>query len=305
MSQSAIQALFSKVNFILRFFMDPCDAPFTVYANSLFPASMKLLMNYFGIDTVGISTQRLRDSFRVPQYASRRKSRKGFKSGKPGWWQNLENIFGFDPNEQVGHATGAWNEPQSIHRNSLTGLLWIVEGLAERVSYFIWLLSMLTDFLFDWTHMVEKSIYCQEQQATVLLAKGADQNLTPIFGWVGLLMPTIQKVRGSVSWNISSGIFAAHHGVCMASCFAHNNDPTHTFTGYLRVNVHQVGQDPVVYMAGVDLPPGANTQLTVECPLERNSTFSVEHAAAGGNVEFNSPLIYVHAERDGRVPMNY
>lgn len=287
-----------KINTILDFWVDPCDAPLTAWVETVTPAALEMLAEYFAFDPNEIVVQSFKSSFRYAQPKSGRKGRRGSKSNKSKWRKRLGQLVNFDGNEMTGKQLSGW---QKLPRKKLTAratTLFIVEGALERVSYWLWVISLVTDFLYSWAGLMMKTEYCQALKDAVLQAHGIDQPLTGIFGWVGLVMPTIDKIRGEVTWNVSTGgnNFNIGQGIVSAGLYTGGSFPG--VDCGLRVTVHKPGYLDRVYEESTSLAINSQGEISVAFQVPPGWQFTVEHRVAVGLVTFTEPTIHFHSKHE-------
>jgi len=285
-----------KINTILDFWADPCDAPLTVWVQTVTPAALEMLANYFAFDQNEIVIQKFKSSFRYARPKSTRKGRGGSKSNKPKWRKRLGELINFDGNELSGKKLWGWQKLPAKKLTWRATTLFIVEGVAERVSYWLWVADLVTEFLYAWAGLMMKTEYCQALQDAVLLAHGIDQPITGLFGWVGLVMPDIDKIRGPVTWNVSTGSnnFNIGQGIVSAGLYTGSSFAA-TDIG-LRVTVHKGGYLNRVYESSTSLGKDAEGEISIAFQVPPGWQFTVEHSVGSGLVTFTEPTIEFHSK---------
>ena len=115
-----------KINYVTKFWFNPCSAPFYVYVETALPALLELLISYNTFGTSDIS----RNSLGRSQV---RWTRRLFS----GWRR-------YAPYRKIGG----------------TGFLFRADGVVQRLLWW-WLVADLTvDFLYNWTSLVNRTEWC-------------------------------------------------------------------------------------------------------------------------------------------------
>lgn len=203
--RSLLTKIVNGVNCILDFFMDPCDAPFTVYVETLFPAVMDLLVDLYAFDVEEYQQQKPFSEISPKAEKSKSKIGRGKKGGGKKKWSKIFEALSGDPGELLGkkrarHFGGS--------RRILTGgtsHLWIIGGVVQRAAFWVWIVCRSGEFFYDWWNGIVAKGYCTERGTGVLLAYEGVDTTHALFGWAPVFIPTILKQRGDVAWNVSSG----------------------------------------------------------------------------------------------------
>ncbi len=206
-----------RLPFIWRQFMDPCDAPITIWVEAFWPAFVNALLSWFAVDASQILMAYIRPGV-GRWYTVGYRHVGGGKRGsrKPGgkWW---EKISGWDPNEVIAKEIGGWQELKGFELLPGEVEFWLVEEVIEKEFFWWMVLDLSTTFLYEWTSGVAKSKYCQARDDAVLLAEGGSYPLQGIFGWdeVGAMSPT--KMRNiaffdgfGVMQTVASGVVSVY-----------------------------------------------------------------------------------------------
>lgn len=288
---------FDKINFLVDFFIDPCDAPITVYVESLKPALLDFLISYYQADLTNININLFRWSFRIPKPKGGRKGRHGNKSNKPKGPGFLRGILTFDIDQFISSKIALFQRLPKQKATFGIATLWAIEGVIERINFWLFIFEIALDFFFAWSSLIKKSVYCQAQGDNVLLAEGGAQTLTGVFGWVGLLMPNIRKIRGHITWNFASGgYFGATGHVMIKSDVTANDEFFHAHGCGLRVTIHNFNGHSHTVSRSIDLEPLASGSLTVGANLVYGDTFVVEHSVASGVATFSNNMVEAHGK---------
>lgn len=169
-----IPGFFGKVQAIVRFFENPCDAPWFVYMETLNAplGHMALGLLSFGMDDI------------VRGYARPKGLNRGNKRDKKG---GRGKGRGGIP--EVGEMISEWlpAADQMKNRQVTDGVkhLWVLDGVIQRGLWWWFAADLLTDGLFIWTSLINKSEYCSLDRSRGAAGYGPDAGSAhPISGWV-------------------------------------------------------------------------------------------------------------------------
>lgn len=198
-----------KINYVIDFVADMCDAPFTVYVETFFPALLELILSYYALDLMQILTsfarpaKALARSRRGPHGAGQRKrGRPKTRSGRWARWLT------YDPYDDLGRRLGGLTDLPGREVSGGVIHFWQLFDILQRIAYWYFVLELTTQFFYKWFSGVNKSFYCQRQRNAWLAAHGDDQTRTGLLNPWPTLCPTIDKIRGPISWNIVAGTYA-------------------------------------------------------------------------------------------------
>lgn len=288
---------FDKINFIISYLCDPCDAPITVYATTFRPALLDFLVAYFQPDLSNIFVNLFRWSYVGRSIRTKRKGRHGRKSNNPKGPSVIGSILEFDIDEFLASKLSLFSKLEKTRATFGIATMWIVEGLVERLNFWLFMFEIILDLFYSWSSLMKKTVYCQAQGMNVLLAYGGPQELTGVFGWVGLLMPDIQKQRGAFGWNQASGSYYGHTGHLMVKTHIKGVDigPQDIKCG-LRIIVSSLDGGHKTVAAYSTVKPGTESDITVGANIKHGDRFTVEHAVEAGAAVFSDNFISGHGE---------
>lgn len=152
--------IIDKVNAVLKYFENPCDAPWTIYFETALPALGEAIITVlsFGFDDV------VRGALRPGGLRSGRHFR-GRKGGG-----GLGRAI-----PEVGEMLGAMlpGAKAAKQRSVTQGVknLWLLDGVIQRALWY-WLVADVTaTFAFEWTSAINESRFCQAQGVGAALSK--------------------------------------------------------------------------------------------------------------------------------------
>lgn len=233
--------LIDKVNFIIDFIQDPCEAPWQVYVETALPALGDLILVWFdfGLDDV------IRGYFRPAGLRSfghwRGRKRLPKNRRKPSLVRSLKELLEDDLGNIIGkHLPGA-NIVKARKVSSLERTLWIIDTQIQRVLFYWMVIDVTTDFFYSWTSTLIKTEYCQNQYNYALYGEADQYALTPGGQAAISGLFTEKKRRGNLSYRAD---LQAWHlpgpGVIVASA---EQVRTQTFPGHGHLEIRRL-DDP-------------------------------------------------------------
>lgn len=183
-----------KVNAVVKFWQNPCDAKLIVYAETaLVPAGgLLLLFLSAGMDDV------IRGYARPKGISKRWKRRRG-KKGKL-------RFFGIpDLGNWVGTQLAGAEIAKGRHISQGVKNLWIVDGVLQRGLWYWLIIDGLSDFLYEWSTALNKTEFCQDAGRQRMVALGTGGGLIAILDWQALLCPFVESITPPLTWNVSTG----------------------------------------------------------------------------------------------------
>ena len=163
-----LQKKITRVQSVVKFFEDPCQAPWSVYFELALTPAGKVVIELlaFGFDDV------VRGYFR-PRGIYRR-TRGGRLARKFGKFLGIPEI-----GEMIGsHLPGAHTIKGRVVSNGVR-FMWLVDGVLQRAMFWWMIADLLTDFLYEWTSAIAKTEYCRRQSLSGAIACDAQPNTIP------------------------------------------------------------------------------------------------------------------------------
>jgi hypothetical protein len=266
--------IFTKINFIIQFWLDPCDAPWTAYAETALPAALEALATYFALDWKQIFTSYVRPAKAMGMARRRQKGGSNNKRGRPGQRGRNRGMRPYDPNDTLGKSMpGA----ERLRGRKITGALihlWIIEGLIERLLFWIFFVELVAQFLYRWASLMFESRFCQALDDAVLLKEGGTYTEGAGSDWQILVVDTVRKVRGNITHNL--GVVTPGDGISgtlMASCtFTHQPDWPNA-VAHFRIIDLTLG---VVLTSSEGPGEGLSSDAALKVPANSNHTYAAQ-----------------------------
>ena len=190
-----------RIDFVIEFLIDGCDAPITVWMTKFWPAFQQLVLEWYAIDIKNIFVAFLRPGLFAIEGRSGRHwggGRKG-KRGKQGGW--VTKAITFDPSEWLGKHIAGGEEFRARALPPGATWMWILEGTIERFLFYCMVLDLVTEFAYRWSSSMVETKYCSAAQDASFLGEIKDQLLLGIFGWTPVGMLTVRKMRNISFFN--------------------------------------------------------------------------------------------------------
>lgn len=149
----------NKVNAVIKYFENPCDAPWTIYFETALPALGEAVFTLLEFDFADV----VRGALRPKGLRSGRHTRRGRRGG------GLSKAI-----PEIGEMLGAMvpGSKAARERKVTQGVknLWLLDGVIQRVLWY-WLVADVTaTFAFNWTSAIQESRFCSAQGVGAALA---------------------------------------------------------------------------------------------------------------------------------------
>ena len=163
---------FDKVNYVIDAWSRPCDAPWYIYVETLWPAALKAFITLatFGWDDVA------RGYFRPRGLQGPRRSGKGRRRGR-----------GLRGPPELGDALGrslpGADEVKGEKWSNLSKTLWRIDSQVQ-LGLFAWLVADVTnDFAYNFTSVLYQTVWCQASTLGRFSVRSGDWRVTPGFSY--------------------------------------------------------------------------------------------------------------------------
>jgi hypothetical protein len=152
----------NKWNRVVDFAANPCDAPLAVYFQSFRPAAGKALITLltFGLDDVARGYFRPKGVYPRGCLGRRKRGR--------------TSVYLPELGEEIGKRLPAADAVKSRSFGTIEKNLWLLDGVSQRVLFWIMVADIVTDFTYDWASGIYKAGYCE----TADQAQQQSQNTT-------------------------------------------------------------------------------------------------------------------------------
>lgn len=245
-----------KVNGIISFVQNPCDAPWVVYAELALPAAGEVILELldFGFDDV------VRGALRPRGTRSFGHTRRGGKGG--GASKGLPEL-----GELIGANIPGTDAARGRAVSDGVKRLWVLDGIIQRGLWY-WLVAELTlDFFYNWTSALQTSRYCIAAQGNAAYAESIP---TAGFGGIGVWTAIASPIQ-----IYKRGTAEALSGVC--------TNAGKPFSSGASLN----GQNPTIFDVTIFVRKVVNGHVTEVSPSKtasagEESEFIISDAAGPG-----------------------
>jgi len=163
-----------KVNYVIDYIENPCDAPFLVYVETLLPAALELFVTLEEYDPKQI----IRNFSRPRGLRSGRHGRLGRANGKRG--------FGIpDINDEIADF---FKESADFEKRTISNgvkHLYQVLDILEKGLFYILLADLTTQFAYKFTSLIRRTEYCTGKHRSAGNWTKANATAIPLLAWQG------------------------------------------------------------------------------------------------------------------------
>lgn len=262
-----------RVNYIVDFVEDPCQAPWTVYVRCAVPPLGRVALILLDIDIWDIFRAYFRPAG-LRSWSHARLIRKGKRF--------LPDIP--DINEMIGrHLPGA-----KILRgrmfSQLQRYLWIIDGVVQRALWWWLVIDLVTGYLYSWGSLVNESWYCRLGDKSGVLAEGDGGGFPAISGPVAVSIPDVTKQRGVIDWSYSTLLCQAVPAAMHAGITIENTGAVpHHFDLWLCEGASV--DTAIAHERSAEIPPGGQAQVVITQGITQAGTYSLLGAPTAGFAE--------------------
>lgn len=195
------RGIFERVNFIVTMWNNPCDVPWVLYVETLWPAALEAFITLVDFSIADLA----RNIFRPAGLA-------GVRGGRHGRGKQMKFT------RRIQRKFGPLRALQDRRIGSALKVLWIIDTRLQQVLWYFLLADVASEFLYRWT----SGIYCTDASDQIScpaagLAFTDDQVHLGISGWDSQVWREVKYERGGISfsgpvmsvvdghWHIASG----------------------------------------------------------------------------------------------------
>jgi len=155
----------NQANAIIKYFENPCDAPWAIYFETALPAlgSAILVLLDFGFDDV------VRGALRPRGLRKNRHMRRGRRGRRGG--AGIPEI-----GELIGAALPGAKTAKGRFVTQGVKNLWLVDGVIQRILWWWLVADVSINFFYNWTSAIQESEFCSAQGVGAALYKSQDDD---------------------------------------------------------------------------------------------------------------------------------
>lgn len=283
-----------KVNYIVDFWIDPCNAPVIVYIELAAAPAGHALLAWFAFDVEDVLRGYLRPSAALGSNtrgrrgkAKRPRTRIGRAWGRIG--VRIRKVPG------LGDDLGNWigkNLPgaQAVKGRAISQgerFLWIIDDLAQRALLALLIADILIDFMYEWATLVAESEYCKRERQDSLYATGPG---TPT-GFLVQCFPADSPVTvwqaGAVGWNGNVGTCGPGQHALVSAMGLQSAAPV-PVEHWQRFTIQDDAGFRIEESSHQTIQPGASAESVGTVHLTGSGSVVISHCAIGGGVNGTS-----------------
>lgn len=188
-----------RLNYISSFFFDPCDAPLSLYVETMLPALLEAAILWYSPVPDEIFTAWARPSRALGRMRSGRKGTGGSKAGRWGKNSKVMKVINFDTNEFIGKRLPGAELLGEATLFRGTAFLWRIFGFLQLLGL-MWLVwEVVSGFFAKWFSLLYETEYCQATTTAVLDSYGTGHLISNVVENNGFLALSVQKQRGPIA----------------------------------------------------------------------------------------------------------
>jgi len=262
---------FDKVNYVIKAWARPCEAPWYIYIETLKPALLTAFITLitFGWDDVA------RGYFR-PRGLGRRTGKRGKGRGgrRTGGLPELGDL--------VGKNLPGADEIKDQKWSNLGKTLWRIDSLVQ-LGLFFWLVAEVTeDLAFNWTSVLYETVWCQASTLGRFSYRRDDFLTVPGNRWWAVSFDIKDYEFPMPNWTVTHGSSGGSGAIVGAAMSIKPRFPDDEAT-HLSIRISE--QDTLKVFAETgpgETKPGGLMDIPVSGSVPRNTSFIVEvfHDAA-------------------------
>lgn len=188
-----------RLNYISNFFFDPCDAPLSIYAETMLPALLEAAILWYSPVPEEIFTAWARPTKAMGRLRSGKKGARGSKAGKWGKNSKIFRAINFDTNEFIGKRLPGAEKLGEASLRFGAFHLWRIFSFLQFFGL-VWLVwEVISGFWAKWFSLLYETEYCQATTTAILDSYSTGYSISNIVSDNGFLALSVQKQRGPIS----------------------------------------------------------------------------------------------------------
>lgn len=254
-----------RVNFIIRYVANPCDAPFVVYVETMWPAALEAAITAvdFGIADIARCVFRPWALLKTQGGRSRKRKRPKF----------IRRLMRLVPVLKIV-------QDRKIGRN--LRWMWIIDTKLQQVLLWFLIIDVVSEFLYRWTSNLYCTADCMMKDApgAALAWSDGDVHLA-LSGWTPMVWKVLKYKRGNCNINLGGANLglAKWQITCGTTCWALSG-------GLLKVSMRMVspGNPGILDQDGpVEVTTTDPQDLVCSAFIEGDFSVLVQVRSEGGN----------------------
>jgi hypothetical protein len=254
-----------KVNAIIDFWSNPCDAPWTVYIETLYPAAGRFFLAIIDTSLLDIAREYLRPRAGLTRGNQRKKGRRR-------GWRGLPRVDG----QMIGRLIPGAQTLAGMEYGANTKFLWQIDGIIQRGLWYVVLIDATTDGFYWWAQGIKEIGFCKPINRPFAFAY-TDRPFAIAFAGLWFIAGVFTKRWGPPEVDISfSNVHTPGAGYrCHAFCSFHN---PHNFFADLRLRWRGA---PSGTWGKVVIPPKTTAYVETTALTPRGGSLGLESRLTG------------------------
>lgn len=247
-----------KVNTVVKFTQNPCNAPWTVYFESALISAGKqiIVLLSFGLDDI------IRGYFRPRGVYQARRS----PFGRRGKSRPRRGSIVPEIGEMIGKRLPGAERARGRSVTQGVKNIWIIDGVLQRLLWYWLVVDVTVDFFYTWATLVQESSFCQTADQGRALRTGVSSPMLGLAGWQGVLAPTAVYTEGPIITAIGSyQLLQGTWEVTVAATF--NNASDATMQVALTLSRSPVNPEPFASSGTVAVAPHSTQGLVAHATI--------------------------------------
>lgn len=280
-----------KINYIVDFWIDPCNAPLLLYLELALPPAGDALVTWFTYGLADVLRGYARPSKALGGRRSTRKgkgkkprTRLGRAAAQAGRRGRMLPGFGDDSGGFLGKNLPGAKEFKKRPISQGEFNLWILDDVGQKVLLALLITDIAIDFGYEWATLLDMSEFCQRDSVGSLYATGPGTACGGLFICNAGSAPDVLWSEGNVGWVVATGSVGPRGWRAVSAMKVHNIGPN-------PVQYHQEAfvQDAkgtrTISSPLQVIGPFASSESILTVPLIGPGAFVVSHCCLGGVVQ--------------------
>jgi hypothetical protein len=254
-----------KVNAIVDFWSNPCDAPWTIYIETLYPAAGRFFLAIIDTSLLDIAREYLRPRQGLTRGNNRKKGRRRGRIGIP-------RVDG----QMIGKLIPGASIWAANEYGANTKFLWQIDGIIQRGLWYVVLLDATAEGFYWWAQGIKEIGFCKPINRPGIFADNNAPLATAFFGqWYPSPGWNVHWKEGGFDWLITT---LSTPSTWVAFNYNAFYDNTGSAWGRVEVRLKGAGAD---LFGSVIVPPHSSRQLNMSGTFRGGATFQLEQRCLG------------------------
>lgn len=280
-----------KVNYVVDFWFDPCNAPLIVYLRLAKDPAAEAIITWLSFGLADVIRGYARPSKALGGRRTKRRGKRIPRRGRfPKFVILAGNIIKRVPG--LGDDSGGWvgknlpgaKEFKGRHISQGAINMWVLDDVGQRVLLALLIAHITIDFAYEWAVLLDMSEHCQRDSVGSLYARGAGTACGGIIICNSGSAPDVIFEEGNVGWNVATGSVGPR-GWNASSAMTVKNVGVTPVTHYQQALITDALGSRNIFSETTLIQPGAIDQSILSLDIVGPGAFVVSHCCFGGVVQ--------------------